>query len=235
MNIRGVIRTILNLCVVAALMTSCSRSPVERGAACLSLGDYAMAIQFFGEALKRNPDRYDARLGMGKALLQRAADNLGDTASWRDACMNLEAARTLNPSIDISGVLAQAWSERARHLLDKNDTLAALSALTRAIGYDPQRIEPLNAAGIIYFRMGQLEKSNALFISAYTIDSMNTAVRFNMGMVAWNKGNIAGAREHWLFCLKQSPGDESALYWFARAEKQFRDSVMRPAHGRRSR
>jgi Flp pilus assembly protein TadD len=138
--------------------------------------------------------------------------------------MHLEAARTLRPSGDLNGLLSQVWSERAHILLAGNDTLGALEALTRAIEYDPQRADPLNAAGIIYFRLGETEKAQALFVQAASVDSLNPAVLFNLGMVAWHSGDLEKAHACWLTGLKQSPKDQTMLYWFARAEKQLREA-----------
>jgi tetratricopeptide (TPR) repeat protein len=219
-------KTILIFAVAAlAAIAGCSQSPVEKGATCLKLGDYERAQVFFNEALSDDPGNYAARLGMGKAFLQRAADNPGDTVSWRDACMHFEAARTLNPSgAALAPLLSQVWAERARRLLDKKDTISALEALTRAIGYAPRRAEPLNAAGIIFFRRGELDKAKALFSRAFFADSANTAVLFNLGMVAWGTGDFETAHGYWLRCLKLAPADETALYWFARAEKKKRET-----------
>ncbi|MBN1129239.1 MAG: tetratricopeptide repeat protein [Chitinispirillaceae bacterium] len=210
--------------VLLAAAVTCSQSPLEKGAVCLRLGDCEGAVRFFGKALADDPGSYGARLGMGKALLQRAAGNTGDTLSWRDACMHLEAARTLSAGEALNPLLSQAWSERARQLLDKKDTIAALEALTRAIGYAPRSAGPLNAAGIIYFRKGELEKSRTLFARALSLDSANAPVLFNLGMAAWSSGAFEEARDFWLRCLKLAPSDETALYWFARAEKKKRDA-----------
>jgi Flp pilus assembly protein TadD len=212
------------LCVAAALfIAGCRDSNVEKGAACLQLGDYVMAQNFFAKALARDPRNYDARVGMGKALLQRAVDNRNDTVSWREACRHLAAARTLRPSTSLNGLLSQVWSERSRVLIDHGDTLSALQALIHAIEYDPQRVEPLNTAGIIYFRMGEVEKSKTLLSKALSLDSTNITVLFNYGMVRWYAGDLAGAHDLWLKTLKRTPQDKTVLYWFALAEIKLRE------------
>jgi tetratricopeptide (TPR) repeat protein len=213
--------------MLLAAAVNCSQSSLEKGAVCLRLGDYEGAERFFSRALSDDPGDYGARLGMGKALLQRAADNAGDTLSWREACMHLEAARTLKPGETLNPFLSQAWSERARQLLEKKDTIAALEALTRAIGYAPRSAEPFNTAGIIYFRKGEIEKSRTLFARALSLDSANAPALFNLGMAAWSSGNYGEARDCWLRCLKITPSDETVLYWFARAEKKKRDAPVK--------
>ena len=160
---------------------------------------------------------------MGKALLQRAVDQESDSFAWREACRHLAAARTLRPSESLSNLLSQVWSERSRMLAQNRDTLAALEALMRAIEYDPTRPEPLNAAGIIYFRMGEVEKSKALLTRAVSLDSNSVAILFNLGMVQWHTGDYAAAHHLWFKALKRSPKDKAILTWFALAEKRMRE------------
>lgn len=204
-------------------LIGCSDSNVEKGAACLQLGDYPAAQEFFEKALQYDPRNYEARVGMGKALLQQAVDQENDSMAWHDACRHLAAARTLRPSESINSLLSQVWSERSRMLAHNRDTLAALEALTRAIEYDPKRSEPLNAAGIIYFRMGEVEKAKALLARAVSLDSNSVAILFNFGMVQWHAGDYVAAHRLWLKALKRSPKDKAILTWFALAEKQMRE------------
>jgi len=205
-------------------LSACTRdTAIEKGTVCLQLGDYTMAIGFFTAALHENPGSYDARLGLGKALLQRSIDR-NDTVSWNEALVQLEAARTLNPSQSLDALLSQTWSERARLYLRDGDTVSAISALSRAIESDTRSIEPINLAGIVYYRIGEVEKSRILFTKALSIDSTNVSTLFNIGMVEWNSGNAALAHDYWFRALKKAPDDDDIMYWFALAEKEKRES-----------
>ena len=204
-------------------LISCGSSDIENGTVCLRLGDYNGAEKFFGRVLDRDPANYNARLGHGKALLQKFTDRPLDTMSWNCAVMNLEAAGTLQSSNELGGLLSQVWAERARHLLRYRDTLSALEALSRAIESDPLSVESLNLAGIVYFRMGRVGKAKALLIRAAQIDSTNPSAFFNMGMIGWYENDINAAHRDWLRALKCSPRDEDILYWFARSEKRLRE------------
>ncbi|MCU0608465.1 MAG: tetratricopeptide repeat protein [Chitinispirillaceae bacterium] len=199
----------------------CSRPNVEKGSLCLRLGDYPAAIVFFERALAHNPIDYNARVGLGKAFLQKAADNSDDSVSWRTACRHLSAAQTLQPSESLGRLQSQVWAEGAK-LLVRRDTIAALEALTRSMEYDPKSVDPVNRAGIIYFRLNEFEKARMLFQRALKIDSANTPVLFNLGMIEWARGDHRAAHGYWLRGLKLAPRDEAMLYWFARAEKQLR-------------
>ncbi|MBD3393496.1 MAG: tetratricopeptide repeat protein [Chitinivibrionales bacterium] len=212
---------------VALFWGGCGHGNVDKGETSLRLGDYPAAIEFFEEELKRHPDSYEARLGLGKAMLQKSVDAGGDSALWKRGLMHLEAARTLAPSEQaehIEQLLSEAWAHHARSLLSGGDTLASLSALSRAIEYQPSGIEPLNLAGVIYFRLGDARKATALFERAVEIDSTHPSAHFNLGMVRFKAGDITAAHAHWLRALKLSPQDEDILYWFALAEKELREA-----------
>ena len=222
--------SLLMIASVIAALTGCTASDVRKGTVALELGDYSLAIVLFSRVLERNPAHFEARLGMGKALLQRAVDNNDDSVSWRLALMNLEAARTINSGDDLEKLLSQAWVERAYGLLHRSDTLSAIEALTKAIAFDPLSSEPLNMAGIIYFRMGKTEKARMLFERAVRIDTVAASPLFNLGMVHWEQNEPQRAYECWLTALKKAPGDETILQWFATAEKRLRESE--PAQGK---
>jgi tetratricopeptide (TPR) repeat protein len=211
------------IALVCVLAAGCFRDAIDKGNACLQLGDYAMAIDFFNRELHRNPRDFDARLGMGKALLQKAASEPADTGAWARALTHLEAARTLEPHRRMRPLLSEAWLYRARALFQGHDTLEGLAALSRAIEYDPKRLEAINLAGIIYSRMGAMKKSQALFSRAVAIDSSHPTSQFNLGMAFWQRQRYDSAHVHWMAALRLDPDDEDALYWFAVSEQVLRE------------
>lgn len=206
-----------------AAIVGCRNSNLDKGNICLRLGDYPAAISFYSEEVKDHPDGYLGRLGLGKALLQKAFD--ADTSAWKAAIVQLEAARTLSPAPDLGGLLAEVYLQRAHQLLDAKDTVGALDALSRSIESDKAAIEPLNLAGIIYYRLGETDKSESLFAKAVGLDSANASARFNLGMVYWQSGKVKRAHEQWLAALIESPHDKDMLYWFALAEKKLRETL----------
>jgi tetratricopeptide (TPR) repeat protein len=208
---------------MALLCAGCRNSAIEKGNICLKLGDYPMAISFFSQEVKRHPESFDARFGLGKALLQQGCADASDTAAWKNAIIQLEAAATLSPGDNVGGLLSEAWLQRAHQLLSAKDSIAALDALSRSIERDTRAIEPINLAGIIYFRMGETDKATALFAKALAIDSANPAGRFNLGMAYWLAGRYDDARAQWYAALAASPKDKDILYWFALAEKKKRE------------
>lgn len=220
-NARGRRMVLAGLAFIA--LAGCRADELDKGQACLALGDYPMPQRFFARAVESDPREYAARLGLGQALLQKAyAEN--DSAAFAGALMQLEACRTLRPSADIGGLLSEAWLDRARGLLRSRDTLDALAALSKAIVRDPHDAKPVNLAGIVYGKLGDPAKAEALFRKALGLDSADASAHFNLGMIRWQAGDARGAQAHWLAALKSLPEDEDILYWFALAEKKLRES-----------
>ncbi len=215
----------VSVLIFISLTGSCINSDIHKGTVALGLGDYISAIGFFRRAIEKNPASFEAHLGMGKALLQQAIDNGNDTSVWKKAMMHLEAARTLNGSPEVVRIISQLWTERASNLLHTGDTITAIEMLSKAISVDPEYAEPLNLAGIIYFRTGRPGKARILFERAIKADTGNPALLFNLGMLFWEEKRVKEAYDLWFRALKKSPEDEDYLYWFALAEKKMRDSV----------
>jgi tetratricopeptide (TPR) repeat protein len=205
------------------MMFGCQSSNIEKGTICLNLGDYPMAIEFFDREVRAQPDNYEARIGLGKALLQKAVDDTKDTASWKLALIHIEAARTLNPDTRTVKLLSQVWAEYSQRLFGIGDTIAALEALSSALQYDPENVELVNRTGILYFRLGYAEKAMILFKKAMALDTLHAHSYFNLGMVYWSNNDFVRARDTWLRALSLDSEDEDILYWFARAEKMVRE------------
>jgi tetratricopeptide (TPR) repeat protein len=207
----------------ALLLAACRPTPEEKGFASLGLGDYPTAIRAFTAAVEEDPGAYGTRLGLGQALLQKAAAE-SDSAAFAYGLLQLEACRTLRPAADLDALLADAWVDRARDLARRRDTLRALEALARAAERDPRAPAPLSLAGILYGKRGDLDKAEALFAKALQADSADASSHFNLGMLRWRAGRVREAHGHWLKALQARPDDEDLLHWFAQAEKRLREA-----------
>lgn len=201
----------------------CELSYITKGNICLNIGDYPMAIEFFRKEAIKNPGSYDARIGLGKALLQKAIDNKKDTLSWKKALIQIEAARNLNPDSLVVKLLSQVWAAYSNRLSTMGDSIAALEALASALQYDPQNITIINQTGILYFKLGYSGKAEILFNKSIKIDRNYAYSYFNLGMIFWANNKKNEARKMWLTALTLSPEDEDFIYWFARVEKDIRE------------
>lgn len=215
------------VCIVvvtlSSLYISCSDGAVKKGNSCLTIGDYRLAIYFYEKELKDNPLCFEARLGIGKALLQQIADNNNDSLLWKNALMHLEAARNLHSSEELSVLVSEAWFARARMMLSCKDTIEALNALSRSIEINNKNADAINNTGIIYFRRGEADKAEILFRKATVIDNTNAAGFFNLGMVMWSKKDYLQAKKHWITASRFSPADDDIVYWLAQAEKKIQE------------
>jgi len=219
-SFRFIFLLFLTISFVCQISCTSNKRIIEKGEASLRLGDYAMAIRFFDEVLSRDPEHFDARLGMGKALIQQASAHNNDSAAWNRALTHLEAARSIKPQSPIEPLLSDSWIIRARMFLDGRDTIAALNALSRAIDLCPKNIEALNLAGIIYFKIGESDKARALFERALAIDTSKPFTYFNLGMVLWSVHDKDGAHRAWFKAVQLAPQDRDIVYWFSIAEKE---------------
>ena len=220
---RGQIVSYTIAVIVIITIISCSSDSsrsIEKGESSLRLGDYLMAIKFFDRVLNDNPENFHARLGMGKALIQMASAQNGDSLIWSNAITHIEAARTLNPQSDIEPLLSDAWMIHARKKLEARDTIGALNSLSRSIDYNPKSIEALNLAGIIYYRIGDLNKSGILFERALSIDTLKPFTHFNIGMLCWSQNDFVCAHSAWFKALSLAPEDKDIVYWYSIAEKK---------------
>jgi tetratricopeptide (TPR) repeat protein len=202
------------------ILVQCKSTLIEKGNKNLSLGDYNRAVVLFSKAVDSDPESFDARLGLGKSLLQQIAaiGNPGDEL-WNSCLINLEVAETLKPGFGIDTILSIAWYQRAQALVKRSDTTMALHALMRSIQLDGKNVRALNSAGILYFSKGERSKAYSMFSLAMQLDSLSISGPFNCGLVAWSENDCQNALGIWRSALRHFPEDRELLYWTALAEK----------------
>ena len=212
-------RLLAGVLIAAAVGCNSTDALLEKGALNLELGDYHRARACFAAAIDRRPASAAARIGLGKALLQQAAVQPGDSALIVDCLTQFEAARTLMPGQEVEKLAGMAWFRRAKNLLAGRDTLAALKALSRSIALDPLSTGPVNLAGILYFNRGEREKALNLFKKVMAMDSNSASGHFNAGLVYWTDSSYAAAYDCFFNAARRSPGDREILMWAARAKQ----------------
>lgn len=210
---------------ILLFIASCTTtdSLLEKGEAHLTLGDFTRAERCFSDAINRVPRSRHARLGLGKALLQRHAFYPEDTGLIAEALVQLEAARTLHPDSTAEKLLSIVWCQRAEVSLGSGDSVAALKALSRSTSLDPESTKPLNMAAILYFHRGESLKAINLFRLITTIDTASVSGWFNMGMVFWADSSYRQAADAFFKAAQRSPDDKEVLQWAARAKKYSSD------------
>ncbi|HEX3019268.1 MAG TPA: tetratricopeptide repeat protein [Chitinispirillaceae bacterium] len=210
---------IVNVIIAFVLLVNCTDDLIQKGKRNLDLGDYQRAVYIFNKVVDRDPDCFDARLGLGKALLQQISVGTQRDELWIACLTNLEAARTLKPDTSIQKILSVAWHQRAVYLLECKDSSGALQSLLKSVEYDKTNAKPLNLAGILYFNKGDLDKAFTLFSLVTDLDTLSPSGYFNAGIVLWTQGDCPGSKRLWLDALVRFPENKDLLYWAALAEK----------------
>lgn len=205
---------------LAVLLISCGENSVKRGYQSLQLGDYDMAIGFFIEQLHRNPGDFQARVGMGKALLQKSYANSQDTFLWSQALVQLQAARSIENHDFLNLLLKDAWIIYARKKLSSADTMAALIALTFALDYDPSNSEALNLSAILYSSLGLTQKAESLLTAATHYHQTDKDILFNLGILNFYRKEYANALRIWESEALFDSSDAELRQWIDLAEKK---------------
>lgn len=201
--------------VSIAVLFSCSDHSIELGNRNLALGDYQRAVHLFSTAVDRNPNSFEARLGLGKALLQQLSAGSQNDELWNGCIINLEAARTLNTAAEEEKLLSAAWNQRAAYKLELKDSTGAIHSLLKSLEYDKANIKSLNLAGILYYNRNEYKKALSMFSLVTHFDSLSPTGDFNKGMIYWAGGDCKSARDAWKRALGKSPLSSDLSYWIA--------------------
>lgn len=197
------------------LLLNCSDRSIELGNRNLALGDYQRAVHLFSTAVDRNPNSFDARLGLGKALLQQLSAGSQNDELWNGCIINLEAARTTNTTAEVEKLLSVAWNQRAAYRLELKDSTGAIHALLKSLEYDKTNIKSLNLAGILYYNRNEYKKALSMFSLVTHFDSLSPTGYFNTGMIYWAGGDCKSAKSAWKSALGKSPSSSDLSYWIA--------------------
>jgi tetratricopeptide (TPR) repeat protein len=206
----------------AALFVECSSDDtfIRKGTAHLQLGDYIHAQECFEQVVRNNPLSSQGREGLGKALLQQYMTEPSDSSLLMECLTQLGAAQTLSVNPELEKLLSAVWYKRAQYVLNRNDTVSALHALSRSTSFDPKAIGPINLTGIICFKRGEKKKAQELFSLVTTIDTVSASGFFNIAMIYWADSNYADAYRNFLKAAKNSPTDKDILLWAARSKER---------------
>jgi tetratricopeptide (TPR) repeat protein len=123
------------------------------------------AIQFFSDAIRRNPNAADAYIARGNA---KHRDDAFD-----DAIADYNAALRLNPT------KTDALTSRAMTRADKGLDDKALADLDAALRIDPDSARALYARGVVLGRMNRFEKAAADFSACLRLSPGHSAAYQN--------------------------------------------------------
>jgi tetratricopeptide (TPR) repeat protein len=135
------------------------------GADAYNEGDVDTAIRRLRDAVNRDSSNMVYRLLLGQALAQGFRDSGGDnTGLIREAIVNLEQARRLDPRSDI----ARANLARAYELDGRDDDAAVEAKLTRLAG---NHVPPVLAVAEVYEDLGREEDAISTYGQVLSMDA----------------------------------------------------------------
>ena len=195
------------ICLVFLLL-GCGETNVEKGEKSLELGDYPLAMGFFQQALQKDPANYRARLGMGKALIQKSSREGVNQEIWSDIVLQFEACYTLKPNKTSQNLLLQAYLNHAENLLEKSDTLATKKTLFKSLELEANSPEPYNLMGMVLAKEGKFDSSLTILHHSLRIDSVFTSSLYNLGMIHYIMEQNDSARKYLHQYMRLSPEDK---------------------------
>ncbi len=165
-------------------------------------GDAAHAQQFFDEALRLAPTSTVIMLKLGNAQV--------DWQAWpkAEATLRRVIARTPNDPV--------AWGLLGQSLFQQGKSAEAKTALTKAIGLDPDLAEPHNYLAAMLVRSGDLNGAEKEFRAALQILPSNAEWQANLAGLMATRGSIPEARFLFERAIHLKPDSVSARINYAR-------------------
>jgi tetratricopeptide (TPR) repeat protein len=207
-----------------ALLTGCRRDQEKAAMRCLELGDWPRAQKLFTQLLDEDPADAQARVGLARALVQRASSlaltDRDEPTAWEEAVRELEIAQGFAPDTALHQSWARATYLWARSLATHGDTTASLGRLKELLRTEPRHLAARNLAGIMEFKRSRPRTARELFLQNIAVDSTDAPTLYNMGLLEWHEGDILMAHAWWLKALRHDPKDENTLWWLVQAEKR---------------
>jgi tetratricopeptide (TPR) repeat protein len=169
----------------------------------LSLQEYALAAQAYGEILKRTPANVKARLSRGIALY----------SSGRLAA----AERELRLVLRQAPGTPQADYSLGAVLFDQKRTDEAKTHLERELARDPGCASCLAKLAHIAYLGGDDQRCESLLVKAAALDPTHVESNLVLGMLEIRTGRYDLAIQHLTGVVEQVPGSATAHYQLALA------------------
>jgi protein O-mannosyl-transferase len=150
-----------------------------------------VAIRYFEQALRLNPDSAEARNGLGLALLQ-----LGRTP---DAVPHLEQALRISPDYP------DAHNNLAVALLQLGRSPEAIPHLEQALRINPDYADAHLNLGNALFQVGRVSEAFAHYQQALRLNPDSLLLRVDLGVALEKSGRVPEAIEQYQQALKLDP------------------------------
>ena len=162
---------------------------------------------------------------MRKAIyLARRAQSMENNYQYEDALEKYQEALDIWPSLN------QVWASLGRVYLKKLDLSRAKLAISRALENEPHSASLINALGVVYLYMDNVEKAEELFETSRDIDSDLSDPLFNLALCRMAINQRDEAREWFEAYLRRNTNDAAALKEMAYLDASINDYESALAH-----
>ena len=205
-------------------LVGCQGKQEESARRCLELGDWPRAAKLYAQILDEDPANPAARIGMARALVQKAQSQAmsdqDQPVAWEEASRELEIAQGFSSDSTLRLDWARTTYLWARSLTTHGDTTAALGRLKELLHADTRQLSARNFAAILEYRRGHARTARDLLLQNVALDSTDVPTLYNLGLLEWNENDAINAHRWWLMALRRDPHDENVLWWLVQAERK---------------
>jgi len=179
----------------------------------LTVEDQQSAINYFKQAIDKDPTYAEPLVGMANAKLMLA---LNMVAIDRDTGIG-EATGYLDQALRLDPDLADAYVAKSKiKRVNFRDLVGAETDLKRALDSDPNNITALRSLATIYATQGRYDESMETLQKIIDRDPLNTPAYSNYSYYALAAGNLPVAKEMIGKVLEFSPKSVFANFQLAR-------------------
>jgi tetratricopeptide (TPR) repeat protein len=163
------------------------------GLLCAAAKQYDLAIEWFAQAIRQNPDVSDYFSNLAAALEHRGR---------RD-----EAIRSLDRALVLKPGRADVWYRMGLLLEGRDRKDEASQSFDAALKADPRHLEAANAAGLAHFNAGRWERALSGFAASLAIDPAQAGALHLMGICYLRLKRLDEAYENCRRALALAPDD----------------------------
>ena len=183
-------------------------SPLVRGAACETLGGYAVSEALQALASAAGDETRLVRVRAAAALSEYPQLSLSGPGA--DA-----VKKATEEYLDSLLVRPDSWDAHynlGNYYLSHRDPAQALSEYAIALKKEPQGVQTLVNSSIAYARLGQIEPAETALQAALRIETNSAAALFNLGLLKAEQNDLAAAEKNLRAALKYDPQLAAAAY-----------------------
>jgi tetratricopeptide (TPR) repeat protein len=170
----------------------------DRGLAYSSLGQWDKAIADYNQAIRIDPENFNANYNRGLAYTA--------LEQWDKAITDYTRAIRINPKY------IKAYSNRSVAYNNLGQWDKSIADCSIAIGIDPDYKETYSNRGIAYCNLGQWNKAIADYAKAIELDPNYATACYNLGVAHYNLEQIDKAIEDFTRALAIDPKYTDAYY-----------------------